>query len=220
MIAAAGPVIEQCAPQSHAEFSDAYYDRVERWSSSIRYAREIADLLVRLDLHAGSDLLDVGCGTGSAIRCASRRGLRTVGIDRPTAWTRHCPIRPVIRADATRLPFRAASFDAVLLFHVLAHLDFPDVCLTEIHQVLRRGGRIALSTPNAEYLDALKRASTTSRYVPDPTVRRHFTAGEVHSLLVSAGFLVRHASTYDPIPDAAGAGLPGERLLFVAEHAS
>jgi 2-polyprenyl-3-methyl-5-hydroxy-6-metoxy-1,4-benzoquinol methylase len=116
-------------------------------------------------------------------------------------------------------PFRFASFDGVLLFHVLAHLITPEICLSDIHRVLRRGGRIAISTPNAEYLAALKATSTApSSYVPDPTVRRHFTAAEVKTLLSTSGFLVCHASTFDPIPDAAAPGLPGERLFFVAER--
>jgi ubiquinone/menaquinone biosynthesis C-methylase UbiE len=200
---------------------DDYYDRIERWSSSVRYAREIDGLLRRLDLPSGADLLDIGCGTGTAMRLAARCGLRVVGIDRPAVWERRCSVRPVVRADATRLPFRLASFDGVLLFHVLAHLIAPETCLSDIHRVLRRGGRIAISTPNAEYLTALQ-ATSTAPYsdVPDPTVRRHFTATQVKTLLSTSGFLVCHASTFDPSPDATAPGLPGERLFFVAERSA
>ena len=197
---------------------DDYYDHIERWSSSVRYAQEIEGLLRRLDLPSGADLLDIGCGTGAAMRFASRCGHWVVGIDRPALWERHCSVRPVVRADAARLPFRFASFDGVLLFHVLAHLIAPEIFLSDIHRVLRRGGRIAISTPNAEYLAALRATSTApSSYVPDPTVRRHFTAAEVKALLSTSGFLMCHASTFDPIPNAAR-GLPGERLFFVAER--
>jgi ubiquinone/menaquinone biosynthesis C-methylase UbiE len=198
---------------------DDYYDRIERWAGSERYGREIENLLHRLDLPSGADLLDVGCGTGAAMRFASRCGLRAVGIDRPALWEHRCSARPVVRADAARLPFRVASFDGVLLFHVLAHLVAPETCLVDIHRVLRRGGRIAISTPNAEYLAALQATSTApAGYLPDPTVRRHFTAGQVKTLLSSCGFLVRHASTFDPSPDVAASRLPGERLFFVAER--
>jgi SAM-dependent methyltransferase len=198
---------------------DDYYDQIERWSGSLRYAREIEGLLRRLDLPPGADLLDIGCGTGAAMRFAARCGLRAVGIDRPALWERRCPARPVVRADAARLPFRFASFDGVLLFHSLAHLVAPEICLCEIHRVLRSGGRIAISTPNAEYLAALQASSTgAAGYVGDPTVRRHFTAAQVKTLLSASGFHVCHASTFDPIPDAAIPGLPGERLFFVAER--
>ena len=196
-----------------------YYDRVERWANSARYAHEIEELLCRLGLPPGADLLDIGCGAGVAIRFASRRGFWAVGVDRSPIWESRYPIRPAVRADAALLPFRSASFDGVLLFHVLAHLAAPEICLAEIHRALRRGGRIAISTPNREYLDALKAASADSAdYVPDPTVRRHLTAAQVQTLLSTAGFLVCHASTFDPAPHSAPSPLPlGERLFFVAE---
>jgi ubiquinone/menaquinone biosynthesis C-methylase UbiE len=196
-----------------------YYDRVERWANSERYAHEIGGLLSRFGLPAGADLLDIGCGAGVAIRFASRRGFWAVGVDSSPIWESRYPIRPAVRADATRLPFRNASFDGVLLFHVLAHLADPEVCLAEIHRVLRSGGRIAISTPNAEYLDALKASVTSTYYVADPTVRRHLTAAQVQRLLSTAGFLVRDASTFDPTPHAAPSPIPlGERLFFVAER--
>jgi ubiquinone/menaquinone biosynthesis C-methylase UbiE len=194
-----------------------YYDRVARWSSSQRYAREIKALLNRLDLSSGSDLLDIGCGTGAAMNLAFHYGLRVVGIDKPPNWAHHCPVRPVVQADAARLPFRFGSFDGVLMFHVLAHLVAVEICLSEIYRVLRRGGRLAISTPNAEYLNALQAADTAApNYVPDPTVRGHFTAKQVKTLLKTSGFLVSHASTFDPAPNPPG--LPGERLFFLAER--
>ena len=198
---------------------DYYYARIERWSSSVRYAREVEGLLRRLDLPSSADLLDIGCGTGAAMRFAARCGLRVVGIDRPALWERRCSSRPVVRADAACLPFRFASFDGVLLFHVLAHLVAPEICLFDIHRVLRRGGRLAIATPNADHLAALEATSTaSSSYVPDPTVCRHFTAAQVEALLSTTGFRVCHASTFDPIPSTAAPGLPGERLFFVAER--
>ena len=194
-----------------------YYDRVERWSSSVGYSREIESLLDRLDLPPGKDLLDIGSGTGAAMRFASRRGIRVIGIDKSPTWARNCAERPVVQADAARLPFRDATFDGVLLFHVLAHLVEVETCLSEVHRVLRSGGLIAISTPNAEYLDALNAVSpANSTYVPDPTVLRHFTTTQVETLLSFSGFLVRFSSTFDSFPKTSGPS--GERLFFVAER--
>jgi SAM-dependent methyltransferase len=194
---------------------EGYYDRVADWCRSERYAREIEELLDRLDLPRGSSLLDIGCGTGEGMTFASRRGLRVVGVDKPQDWARHCLARPVVRADAARLPFRSASFDGVLLFHVLAHLVAVEICLAEINRVLRAGGRLAVSTPNADYLDALN-AAPVPDYVPDPTIRGHFASAELTTLLETSGFTILHASTFDPSP--ALSDLPGERLFFVAER--
>ncbi len=72
----------------------------------------------------------------------------------------------------------------------LAHLVAPEICLADIRRFLRRSGRIAIATPNADYLAALKATTTApSSYVPDPTVCRHFTAAQVEALLSTTGFL-------------------------------
>jgi ubiquinone/menaquinone biosynthesis C-methylase UbiE len=47
-------------------------------------------------------------------------------------------------ADAHELPFRAASFDAVLVFHTLAYAERPARVMEECARVLRPGGRLVL----------------------------------------------------------------------------
>ena len=41
-------------------------------------------------------------------------------------------------------------FDAVLLFHVIEHLPSPKKILNEIFRILKQGGRVFISCPNAD----------------------------------------------------------------------
>jgi SAM-dependent methyltransferase len=50
-----------------------------------------------------------------------------------------------VRADATRLPFRAGCFDAVTALNVLYHLPDPLPALRAALRVLRPGGRVVVS---------------------------------------------------------------------------
>ena len=94
-------------------------------------------------------LLEVGVGTGRIALPLHRRGRRVVGVDlslpmleryRAKAAAAGLPPPPVLRADATRLPFRDACFDAVLAVHVLHLVPSWERALAEVRRVLVAGG--------------------------------------------------------------------------------
>src|SRR5207253_1521068 len=47
--------------------------------------------------------------------------------------------RPIVVADAERLPFRDKTFDFAYTSHLVEHLDRPDVFCAELMRVARRG---------------------------------------------------------------------------------
>jgi SAM-dependent methyltransferase len=128
-----------------------------------------------LSISEGDRVLDVACGPGNFTRtfasAAGRDGL-AVGVDASTtmlargAGGAHANEIALLRADATALPFRAASFDAVCCFAALNLMDDPMAAIDEMTRVLKRGGRIALFTsagrrlPGESVLRALVKATS------------------------------------------------------------
>jgi SAM-dependent methyltransferase len=111
-------------------------------------------------------VLDVGCGEGQLSRLAARLpGVSTVvGID-PT-WGQLTVAAKrgggvgLARAEAARLPFEAATFDAVVACLVFEHIEAVDQALAEVGRVLAMGGRFVfflnhplLQTPNSGWID-------------------------------------------------------------------
>jgi ubiquinone/menaquinone biosynthesis C-methylase UbiE len=95
-------------------------------------------LLQRADVGSGSRLLDVGCGSGTALKVAQEKGATAIGVDvEPNA-------RNAIRGTTTALPIADDSMDVVLSECVLCLTDLP-IALTEADRVLTHGGRLALS---------------------------------------------------------------------------
>lgn len=121
-------------------------------------AEEIRIARLLLGLGEGDVVLDVACGPGNFSRefaRAVRPGGLVVGIDAsPTMLERGGDeLRDsdpgnlvLVRGDATRLPFRDASFDATCCFAALHLFPDPFAALDEMRRVLRPGGRIALMT--------------------------------------------------------------------------
>jgi SAM-dependent methyltransferase len=72
---------------------------------------------------------------------------------------------PVVRADATRLPFTAGAFDAVTALNVLYHLPDPLPALREARRVLRPGAHLLASaisrTDSPELAAYWRRPETT-----------------------------------------------------------
>ena len=94
---------------------------------------------------AGADrLLEVGIGTGRISRPLMERGVRVAGVDiapRMLARLREqlapgLPAPDLMLGDATRLPFRDASFPALLIVHVLHLVSDWRQALDETRRVL------------------------------------------------------------------------------------
>ena len=106
------------------------------------------DALDEAGVGAGSDVLDIGCGSGLALRLADQRGARTSGIDisAPLLAVAHrrVPAADLREGGLDVLPFAVASFDAVLAVNALQFAADPASALREVHRVLRAGGRLAI----------------------------------------------------------------------------
>jgi SAM-dependent methyltransferase len=84
-------------------------------------------------------VLDVGAGSGRHARAARERGLRCIAVDAAR------PFHPDVVALAQELPFRDASYEAVLLVAVLGTMPERDdrvQALAEARRVLRPGGKL------------------------------------------------------------------------------
>jgi ubiquinone/menaquinone biosynthesis C-methylase UbiE len=123
-----------------------YYDQTRGLPAEV--TEQIAD---RLEGAAGSGgrLLEVGVGTGRIALPLHRRGRRILGLDlsipmleryRAKAMLAQLAPPPVMCADATRLPVRDASVDAVIEVHVLHLVPNWRQAVAEIRRVLAPGG--------------------------------------------------------------------------------
>ena len=137
---------------------------------------------------ADAELLDVGCGTGWLADHFSAY----TGIDgSPDAVAAaQAKGRNVVQGDVDEpLPYGDASFDGVVLKDLLEHVADPVAVVREVGRVLRPGGRVFASSPDAQ------------RWVwDDYTHRRPFTRKSFRLLFADRGFQVERVGYESVMP--------------------
>jgi SAM-dependent methyltransferase len=125
------------------------YDRI---SESI--ADSIEHAVIRLDPQAKERVLDVATGTGWTARRVATRGARVVGLDLGADLIGAAD-RLAARAgleiefkvgDAEQLMFEDESFDAAISTCGVMFVTRPEAAAAELARVIRKGGRLALTT--------------------------------------------------------------------------
>ena len=92
-------------------------------------------------------ILDIGCGEGAKMDYFETLGTtkEVIGVDIAESILNGKPNR--ICADAQYLPFKSNTFDSIICSEVLEHLPNPELCVKDIHRVLKRKGIVFFSTP-------------------------------------------------------------------------
>jgi len=129
--------------------SPAFQDRLKIWSG-----------LIETHVQPGDAVLDMGCGPGLFSMLAARRGAQVLGIDgsermialcRESAATSGVSNLAFDVADIAALDDRAArSLDVILCSSVLEYVPDLDRQLARFARLLRPGGTLIVSMPNAQ----------------------------------------------------------------------
>ena len=133
------------------------------------------DLLARIDIAPGHDVLDVAAGTGNVALRAAAAGAQVVGLDLTpelfdTARRRAAEYGVTVdwvEGDAEDLPFDDASFDRVLSAMGVQFAPRHQVVADELVRVCRPGGRIGVVnwTPAGQIGELFK---IMGRHLPPP----------------------------------------------------
>jgi len=107
--------------------------------------------LLKQELLGASSVLDVGCGTTSPLR-GTPKNFYTVGADifKPSLLTlkTHKFYDDLVLADGRHLPFKDETFDVVLAFEVIEHMNKQEGYNFLIHMTRLAKKKVILSTPS------------------------------------------------------------------------
>jgi ubiquinone/menaquinone biosynthesis C-methylase UbiE len=105
--------------------------------SAMRYSR-VFKCLPELE---NANALDLGAGKGVLVDKLREKNINAFGVDVQ-------PSRNVVVSDLNNpLPFKNNSIDIVTSLANIEHLSKPEVNSDEIYRILKKGGRLILTTP-------------------------------------------------------------------------
>jgi 2-polyprenyl-3-methyl-5-hydroxy-6-metoxy-1,4-benzoquinol methylase len=151
------------------------------------------------NLKKGAKVLDVGSALG-----INSIGLDEVGFDvtaleidpnlvkqfKKNEATKHIPIQ---LGDATKMPFKNASFDGAVLIEVIEHVPDTETLLSEINRVLTANGQLCIGVPTG-YTDRVYTAM--HKDYPANTTHVHiFNRDTLKNKIEQAGFRIKKIQT-------------------------
>lgn len=179
------------APAAEDLFDGQYYnrgylERAEQW----RYEAELR--LRWLLSHAQpANLLEIGCAGGFFVERARAAGIDVVGVELSpsmSAYARETLCLPVHTARFEETDVRD-GFDAVCAFHVLEHVEDPNVFVGAALDRLSIGGILALEVPNIDSSSARRDGSSWAALQADRH-RWHFSPGSLTRMIERQGLTI------------------------------
>ncbi|MFG1946124.1 class I SAM-dependent methyltransferase [Nonomuraea sp. NPDC048826] len=168
-----------------------------------------------------SDILDLGCGTGSLTLLLAQQGHRPTGVDLSPRMIEQAARKleqagfgaPLLVGDAADPPVEpGARFDVILVRHLLWTLPAPEQALRRWLELLRPGGRLVL-------VEGRWDTSGTAPYAASPPLPwvGGVPADQLTAALAPMARVVHHERLTDPA--LWGKPIDDERYVLIARPA-
>jgi SAM-dependent methyltransferase len=194
----------------------ALIEHMTRNEADMAFKKRVRTIFEWVDPHDDSLILDCACGRGfyvNMLRYASRCKIVGLELDWPVIVKAqqnvgHLPDVLLTNANIYALPYADNTFDAVILSEILEHVDQDVDGLKEVLRVLKPGGVVAITVPNANYpfwWDPINRTLETllGRHISSGPLAgiwanhvRLYTREHLRASVLAAGFVVEEERAF------------------------
>jgi 2-polyprenyl-3-methyl-5-hydroxy-6-metoxy-1,4-benzoquinol methylase len=159
-------------PSYYTEYSAAAWDK--EWDRNHHLE------LARIEYFAqstGRNLLEIGCGGGAFLRCATQRNWNAIGQEISIAAGKKVADQGITVhvGPLENLPLKEESIDVVAMFHVLEHVASPKEFLFSAVRYLKPGGLLVIGIPIINSIDLKQDPILYKRTLHLPFHLHHFT---------------------------------------------
>ena len=136
-----------------------------------------------IEIGKGKKALDIGCRDGDQSKILESRGYKVTSIDIKKTYSK-CKIVDVNK----KLPFKKNYFDLIWCSEVIEHLDNPKKSLNDFRRILKKNGKMILTTPNSYFwlVDLLNFFGISPKRLQNPGHKYFFNYGDIKRIFPKA----------------------------------
>lgn len=161
----------------------------------------ILNYIISLDLETGSKVLDIGCFPPHLFQALEKLGFVVYGIS-----SKHEPIKSKrvisLNIGSEKIAFKERFFDLIIFTEIIEHLLIdPRIYLKKIKKVLKKDGRLLITTPNAVHLKNRVKVLIGKSSSFSLNQYRELTKEELEKIVIDSGFKINkfeYFSAYGP----------------------
>lgn len=180
---------KESRPQAKEHYSSVYYAPEYSGRKNLEEAFYYRLPLIRRFLKSGAKILEVGAASGDFLHILQGLGYDINGIELSSRAVEKARQNYGISIKEGTLAEGGFEddFDAILMYHVLEHVDDPRALLKEASRALQRGGLLIIEVPNPKSIDSLSQKLLGS-ILDYPNHVYAFPPFVLKSMLKEAGF--------------------------------
>ena len=131
---------------------DAAYIETQLQANASKFNNQ-ADTVRKNLQHSNAKVLDIGCGGGLFLSLLKQQGAAVIGVELSDSRAQYARSRHGLEIDKHPIEHDfwqkgyANHFDAVTLWDVIEHVNYPHEALQSAANVLKQGGILAIDTP-------------------------------------------------------------------------
>lgn len=180
-----------------ANFEENYWDTTIDPDGNIRKKKEEKEQFIKnaksiidyINTLKEGKILDIGCGYGYLLSVVNnnweKHGTELSNFTTKTA----SQYASIYTGDLLKSNYLPSSFDVISLYHVIEHLETPELYIKYINNLLKIGGKLIVSTPDFNCITA-QRFKENFRLLHDQTHISLFSTESLKNMLYDNGFEV------------------------------
>lgn len=176
---------------SHTDSNNGLFNKTYQFVRS-HALRSKRNLVENFSLTNAGYILDYGCGTGAFLNEMKLSGWNVMGIEPdPGAMNKAIVLTGVdVKPPSALAEFKAKSFDAITLWHVLEHVHELHATIDKLKDALKLGGYLFVAVPNYTSYDATVYKEYWAAY-DVPRHLYHFSPNSMKQLMQSHGLSLK-----------------------------